>query len=120
MPKRVAVRDRDVRPRVEATLERVNPRRWYAALMDFGSALKGRVPNPNARSVHYVRQAPFESSNRQIRGRILGLLDEQGAMPAGRIESSLAAEAGRVRLSLEAPETDGLLVCEEGIYRIAQ
>ena len=40
--------------------------------MDFGSALKKTVPNPNHRSAHST--APFEESNRKIRGAILKLL----------------------------------------------
>lgn len=119
-PKREAVHDRDIRPLVELTLDRRNPRRWYSALMDFGSALKGRVPNPNTRSAHYVRQSPFENSLRQIRGRILGILNDRGALSRRGIESSLGTDSERVRGSLAALEREGLVVCEKGTYRIAE
>lgn len=70
------VHDRDLLPLVEATLDRENPREWYWALMDYGTMLKSWVTNPNRRSRQYVRQSPFENSNRQIRGRILRVLHQ--------------------------------------------
>ena len=47
------------------------PREFYYALMDYGSILKRRAGNPNARSASYSRQSPFEGSDRQVRGIIL-------------------------------------------------
>jgi len=73
---REGVRDSEIRPLVEATLDAANPREWYYALMDFGVMLKRRVPNPSRRSAHHGRQAPFEGSDRQIRGKILRILLE--------------------------------------------
>jgi len=70
------VADARIMPLVEATLDRVNPREWYYALMDYGTMLKERFVNPNRRSAHYQLQAPFEGSRRQIRGRILKVLLE--------------------------------------------
>ena len=65
------VRDDEIIPLVEATLDRSNPRDWYYALMDYGSQLKKEIENPNKKSAHYTRQAPFENSDRKIRGAIL-------------------------------------------------
>jgi len=65
------IRDRQILPLVELTLDRERPRSWYYALMDYGAMLKGAGPNPNRRSAHYQRQAPFAGSDRQIRGLIL-------------------------------------------------
>ena len=65
------VKDREILPLVEATVDGENPREWYWALMDYGSMLKRNVVNPNRRSAHYTRQTPFEGSDRRIRGLVV-------------------------------------------------
>jgi A/G-specific adenine glycosylase len=65
------IRDAELRPLIEQTMDRLSPRTWYAALMDFGALLKKEVTNPSRHSAHYARQPPFEGSDRQLRGRIL-------------------------------------------------
>ena len=70
-PDRDEVEDADLIPLVRETLDTINPREWYYALMDYGSYLSKMVPNPNRRSKHYVRQSKFEGSDRQVRGRLL-------------------------------------------------
>ncbi|MFH0804964.1 MAG: A/G-specific adenine glycosylase [Patescibacteria group bacterium] len=70
-PRRRRVHDREILPLVAAALDRRNPRRWYQALMDYGTWLKRTAGNASRRSAHYVRQSRFEGSRRQIRGRIL-------------------------------------------------
>ncbi len=119
-PGREVVHDRDILPLVEMTLDPREPRRWYYALMDYGAALRRRVPNPNTRSAHYTRQAPFENSNRQLRGRLLALLSGSGPMAPASILKELQVSTERVRRSLVELEEDGLLVCEKGVYRIAE
>jgi A/G-specific adenine glycosylase len=73
-PGQSGVRDREILPLVDQTLDRKQPRPWYYALMDYGSMLKRAAPNPNRRSAHHQRQAPFADSDRQIRGLILKAL----------------------------------------------
>jgi A/G-specific adenine glycosylase len=70
------VRDAELLPLIERTLDHTNPREWYYALMDYGSHLATTIPNPNRRSHHYTRQSRFEGSDRQIRGAIVRLLLE--------------------------------------------
>ena len=65
------IRDADILPIVEKTLDRANPREWYYALMDYGSQLKTTIQNPNRKSAHYKRQESFEGSRRQLRGKVL-------------------------------------------------
>lgn len=73
------IRDEEIMPFLEKTLDRTNPREWYYALMDYGVKLKNEVANPNRRSAHYVKQSTFEGSKRQVRGMILkSLLHSQG------------------------------------------
>lgn len=70
-PGMFGVPDRAIRPLVDETLDRTRARHWYYALMDYGTWLKARESNPNRRSAHYGRQAPFQGSDREIRGLIL-------------------------------------------------
>ena len=109
------VHDRDILPLIEATLDRENPREWYYALMDYGAALSKWVTNPNRRSRQYVRQSPFENSNRQVRGRILRVLGEApwdgglgmqsaGSAPGGAPTAQQAAEQPRSSAWLTASE----------------
>ena len=53
-------------------------RKWYSALMDYGSTLPKIIKhNPNIQSKHYTKQSKFKDSNRQIRGKILEVLLQQ-------------------------------------------
>lgn len=65
---------------VEKSLPEKDWRKWYWALMDYGSYLgrtlniAGKKYNPNVQSKHYNKQSKFIGSDRQIRGRILEIL----------------------------------------------
>ena len=65
------VSDARIRPLVEKSLDRADPRSWYYALMDYGVEIKRRFGNPNVRSGTYAKQSPFADSNRRIRGALL-------------------------------------------------
>lgn len=71
------VGDAEIRPLVEATLDRNNPREWYSALMDYGTHLAETVPNPNRKSRHYTKQSAFSGSKREVRGAVLRALAEK-------------------------------------------
>lgn len=88
---RRAVKDSEILPLVEQTLDAKHPRQWYYALMDYGAMLKERQPNPGRRSAHYARQSPFEGSLRQVRGMILRTLVKQ----PGISEAALGKEINR-------------------------
>jgi A/G-specific adenine glycosylase len=68
------INDSEILPILNETLDRKNPRKWYSALMDYGTMLKKRYQNPSRKSVHYSRQSPFKGSRREIRGAILRML----------------------------------------------
>jgi A/G-specific adenine glycosylase len=68
------IKDAEILPLVEKTLDASNPREWYYALMDYGAMLKKNHPDLGRRSAHYQKQTPFRNSNRQIRGMILKAL----------------------------------------------
>lgn len=83
------VRDADILPLVETTLDAVNPREWYYALMDYGVMLKKTRVNPARSSAHYVKQTRFEGSNRQVRGMILRALTARSGMTTDEIASTI-------------------------------
>ena len=72
--------DHEIIPLIERTLDRNDPRNWYYALMDYGSALRRLSINPNIKSTKYKKQSRFEGSNRQMRGKILRLISKQQNM----------------------------------------
>jgi A/G-specific adenine glycosylase len=103
------VSDAEILPLVKKALYRENPRVWYWALMDLGSALKKTIPNPNRRSVHYTKQSPFEGSDRKIRGSILKLLLKQQFLEEVEIIGCVAEDPHRVRRMLGALEEEGFI-----------
>jgi A/G-specific adenine glycosylase len=96
-PGKTGIRDSQIRPIIEATLDRSNVREWYYALMDYGSMLKGVTVNPNRRSAHHHSQSRFEGSDRQIRGRILRALVAQAALSEGELFAIVGEDEGRTR-----------------------
>jgi A/G-specific adenine glycosylase len=92
-PGRDSVPDSEIMPLVERHVRSVrSPRQWYGALMDYGTHLAQRgtgIANPNRRSRHYARQARFQGSLRQLRGRILRLLLEEGSMRVPRLAQAV-------------------------------
>ncbi|HME86889.1 MAG TPA: A/G-specific adenine glycosylase [Candidatus Nanoarchaeia archaeon] len=71
------VSDEQLYPLVEKAVYTKNPRVWYNALMDYGVKLKSELGNPSQRSKHHVKQSKFEGSGRQLRGKVLKLLNEK-------------------------------------------
>ncbi len=67
------VADAEILPLIERELRRskMEPRDFYAALMDYGSHLKGSGLRINNKSKHYVKQSKFEGSTRQKRAALL-------------------------------------------------
>lgn len=70
------IHDKEIIPLIEKTLDKKNPREWYAALMDYGAHLK-ETSNPSRKSAHYLKQSPFKGSNREKRSKILKLILEK-------------------------------------------
>lgn len=66
-----AVTDAQLLPYIEQTLLKQSPRKWYWALMDYGTFLKSTTINPSRASKHHTRQSKFEGSLRQLRGAVL-------------------------------------------------
>ncbi len=116
---RSGVHDRDLTPLVALTMDRSQPRAWYTALMDYGVVLKRAHPNPSRKSIHHLRQSPFEGSNRQLRSALLKLVLAQPGLPADDVAGLVAGDLERITANLVQMEKEGLVVCREGKYFVA-
>lgn len=85
-PSYVKVDDKDLLPLIERDLKKskMEPRDFYAALMDYGSHLKASGVRINNKSKHYTKQSPFKGSTRQKRAAIL-----RDALKSGASEAEL-------------------------------
>ena len=103
------VRDDEIMPIIEKTLDRKNPRDWYYALMDYGVNLKKEVENPNRRSAHYQRQSKFEGSVRQLRGLVLKTLLQSGGLTRHALIRKLPGDPENIDRVLEGLIKEGFI-----------
>jgi A/G-specific adenine glycosylase len=113
------VKDSDIRPLVTQTLDSKNPRRWYNALMDYGTTLKKHHTNPGRKSAHYKRQSPFEGSVRQVRGAILRTLVETTSISLDELSAALPFDDDRIQLAVSQLEREKLIVVKNGSVSVA-
>lgn len=73
---KIDISDKELLPLVEKALDQEHPREWSWSLMDYGVHLKTTVGNLSRQSKHYAKQSTFVGSKRQVRGRVLRLLQE--------------------------------------------
>jgi A/G-specific adenine glycosylase len=66
-----AVPDSDILAKLIEIVPADNPRKFYWALMDYGTYLKKQGIRNNAQSRQYKKQTSFEGSSRQLRGEII-------------------------------------------------
>jgi A/G-specific adenine glycosylase len=115
---REGVKDAELMPVLEASLDRKNPRRWHWALMDYGAALKKLTVNPGRKSAHYTRQTKFEGSFRQIRGALVKALVSQGPASAEDLIRRTGEDPERLYRALEALEKESMVAEKDGLYQI--
>ncbi|MFX1502562.1 MAG: A/G-specific adenine glycosylase [Promethearchaeota archaeon] len=84
-PNKAEVKDKEILSILEKTIDKNNPREWYYALMDYGVMLKKIHPELNKKSAHYRKQAPFNGSSRQIRGKVLEFLLKEKTLTVAEI-----------------------------------
>jgi len=113
------IRDTEILPLVEKTLDTSNPREWYYALMDYGVMLKKGYENPNRRSAHYQKQSPFQGSNRQVRGMILKILTRESCISEREMMEKLQVSSEILRVNLIQLQKEGFINRERGKYTIA-
>lgn len=118
-PGQSGVRDREILPLVDQTLDRLQPRPWYYALMDYGATLKRTAPNPNRRSAHHQRQPPFADSDRQIRGLILRTLLGSPALGAADLVKTVGKDPAQTTGLIHTLIEEGFLEQRGGYLGIA-
>lgn len=114
---REQVADAEILPLVEASLYKQNPRKWYSALMDYGTSLAEQVPNPNRQSKHYTKQSQFAGSVRQMRGRIMRSLLRYGNVTKSDLEQLLQFDS-RIEETLTQLEKEGFIAVDNEVYRV--
>ncbi len=77
---------------IEKSIWKKSPRIWYGALMDYGSGAFKKIPNPNTKSSHYVKQSKFEGSPRYVRAKILARILEYGPQRNTQIKSFMKTD----------------------------
>ncbi|HWH07127.1 MAG TPA: A/G-specific adenine glycosylase [Candidatus Paceibacterota bacterium] len=104
-------------------LEKVLPtgesRAWYAALMDYGSALKRSGVRINAKSKAYSKQKSFKGSAREARGAILKELAQAHASKK-RLTHLLGDDrTEQLEAQLSALLAEGFVEKNGSVYRLA-
>lgn len=113
------VPDSDLLPIAKQALDIAFPRRWYSALMDYGTMLKKQVGNLTRRSTTYQKQSPFIGSRRQMRGKILKLLIEHKTMTKAAMCRVLLREARELDELLAQLIAEGMVEKVGRCFRIA-
>ena len=116
---RKTVHDDELLPLADALLDRKNPRKWYSALMDYGTMLKKQHGNASRRSAHYTKQSRFEGSQRQKRGKILRLLLNRKSLTSHQISEHLEIPRKQLNEILEKLAADRIIIKSENRYSIA-
>jgi A/G-specific adenine glycosylase len=114
---KIGVSDQELFPTIEATLQKMHPREWYWALMDYGSYLKSTGIKNNAKSKHYTKQSKFEGSKRQMRGAIMREL-LKGPKTVVQIAKAIDKEKGRVEEVLVDLIRERMVTRKINIYSI--
>ncbi len=119
-----SVSDTEVLPLVERALQKskLEPREFYAALMDYGSYLKRQGVKLNTQSKHYVKQTKFKGSNRELRGAILRELLKKPHTAAGlrkNLHRQSLKTAEEVDVILASLVKEGFAKRKGSSYRLA-
>ncbi|MDK2975211.1 MAG: A/G-specific adenine glycosylase [Methanofollis sp.] len=115
---RMGITDAEILPLVAATLDQKHPREFYWGVMDYGTMLRKRYPDPNRRSATYTRQTKFEGSDRQIRGKMLRVLIETPCRDAGSLFRKTGVDAGKGDAILRKLIDEGFVAEADGKYRL--
>ncbi len=112
------VSDREIIPLLDASLDRADPRKWYYALMDYGSMLKGAGERVHRKSTGYRRQSPFKGSDRQVRSAVLKVLLREGTVSEAALAQVLGEPRDRVQKVLAELKNEGFISAREDGFTI--
>lgn len=113
------ISDDQLFPLVAATVDPINPREWYYALMDYGVMLKKNCINPSRLSKHHTKQSTFEGSDRQIRGMILKLLSQVTMLHFEQLCCMIPREQQRVERALQELMQEGFIKQSQSRFTLA-
>jgi A/G-specific adenine glycosylase len=113
------VHDKEIMTLVEKTVDKIDARQWYYALMDYGVMLKKTVGNLSRLSAHYTKQSTFQGSDRQIRGMILQTLLEQPGIATHHIADTIKKDEARVQKIMNDLCKEGFIKKRNGIVHLA-
>lgn len=113
------IHDRELLPLVDITIDRSQPRKWYNALMDYGTVLKRQQVNPSRRSIHHARQTPFEGSNRQLRSALLREILAHPGISNVELTRSVSSDHDKINRNLEQMTKEGLITSDGRKYVVA-
>ena len=112
------VDDRAILEKLDATLDRAQPREFYWALMDYGAWLKAQGVKNNAQSKQYKKQSPLRGSLREMRGMIIRALSS--APPSHESLSSLLGDDPRLPPALDSLRRDRLIESVDGTWQLSR
>lgn len=114
-----AVPDMKVYPYATRLAHAQDPRLWHAALMDYGSYLKKKVPNQSRKSAHHTRQRPFRGSVRETRGAIMRLLQNHPQQLRTLHTALTSVPIAQLKTILTSLVREGFLVKRGRVYDLA-
>lgn len=112
------VDDAHIRQKLFETLPSRQARRFYWALMDYGTHLKATGVRNNKKSRHYKKQSPLEGSVRQVRGDLLRQLS-YGELHFDRLMAKYRTDA-RFPIALQSLKQEGFVEQEGQIVRLTK
>lgn len=111
--KQDTVDDKDIRRLLLSVIDTENPREFYWALMDYGTALKATGNRSARKSKQHTKQSAFVGSRRQLRGEIVRYLSENGTTSREVIMQKYGTDE-RLPDVLRALEGDRILTSKQG------
>ena len=114
------IHDRHILPLVAATVDRLDARNWYYALMDYGVMLKQLHGNPSRKSAHHVVQSKFEGSDRQIRAQIIRELIAHPGLDFQSLQHVTQATEERLSRIIASMEKDAMIFSHDQRWSIAE
>lgn len=114
------IEDKRLLPLVEQALKKskMQPRDFYAALMDYGAFLKASGVKLNSRSSHYTKQSKFEGSARQLRGALLRELLKKPKTLSQLTKDLFPRTGEEVKTELERLKAEELVELRNGRFAI--
>jgi A/G-specific adenine glycosylase len=118
-PWKEKVDDREILPIVKKTIDKVNPREWYYALMDYGVMLKKKYPDLNKRSRTYRKQSQFKGSDREIRGKVLKLILNHENYSKSKLAQKLKTNPNKLKKILHQLQKEGFIQINDDLITVA-